>query len=115
MSVKKTQKNKILKSSQDARDLINAAMEVSKTYRAAAKVLGYTGNIGALYKMRFGLMRDTDEMRRLIIRRKRRARISFLKFDEPIETTNDKIQMARIALRQITNLADDMLVKMMKG
>jgi hypothetical protein len=121
MLVQKTLKTSKMKSSQTARDLIEAAIiqdgkitKKSGTYRGAAKVLGYAGHPAALFKMRKGRMRDTEEMKRIILRRQRLARKALLSFDDQPETRHGNIAITRIALKQLTTLTDNLLIEMDK-
>lgn len=72
-----------MRSSQDARDLIEAAIRQTRkdkyhpNYRAAAQLLGLK-SYAALYKMRKGTLRDTDQMKAIISARKKLARKKFL-------------------------------------
>jgi len=115
MTVQKTSKKKIFKSSQDCRDLIKAALQSGKNDRRAAELLKYTGSIAALNKMYRGLLHDTPEMKRIITRRKRRARVAFLNFKEQADDTrHEQILSTRIALNQIAKVADDLLIRIDK-
>lgn len=114
MTVQKTPKKRNLKSSQDCRDLIDSAIKKAGTYRAAAELLQYQGSVAALHKMRKGLLHDTPEMKRIIIQRKRRARVAFLNFKEKDQTRSEQMLAARIALNQIFKVADDLLLRLDK-
>lgn len=116
MAVKKPSKNRNCKSSQDCRDLIDAAVRKAGTYRGAAALLKYQGSVAALHKMRKGQLHDTPEMKLIIIRRKRSARVAFLNFKEKDdESRGQQIGAARIALNQIFKVADDLLLRIDKG